>query len=835
MQEIRLDNEYAKLINMEYDHSTDSMLEKNRDKIIPENKFFELLTNNVNRSDQILPLNCRYIENLPAGTRIVVTEDPPKIRTCTFNIDFDRMVESIRIEGNLNRFGLENFLEENKRPYMLRLSLPFIVYIFVVDSRNYLTSMFLAFRLSPISSMYDYLLIPSLLNISESLNVCLGEGHPLRVPTLSELIDSVINKFWSNPFNFDYTTFHNLYKNTDGISNFLSWAYYTSIDPMFIFKIKWKPWGKNLKNTINHISTQYTERKLFQYNDFVSIFNRPRQEETKKGVIFENVGDSVYCNHTLAEVGDQVPFKNREDVYIDSFSSCGSRYGQNANESKITHINLEMGNKTIKYKLSNEFKHFLEKQLQHSSELNSIDISGTKVKKGDILYLSDIEMYAEIEKIRKSIDNMKEIKLNGRYYLSDTIKANIIDKNNILINGTKVEQNEDYTLYRFYQKPFSKLLSKDFKFKKMKISDRKLVVSFRSDDESIRISYGDIRIGNHTENLAFIKTNDLEPLPPIIRYGMMFIRGEFYKGESHIICKDTDEDGYGNCYANIEDLYKHGNITEDSFSIESYDFNIKFKVGDKVCVPNWDNPIEMLTIKTITKIYCNETSLIFDLETSNGVSSCIEYYSTINKTAKIGSIRKIQTSYKGVHTGNKIKCKEVGVIMFPKKDTNIIIGFITDTGGEPLVLCSNGCTIWFSDLIDKFEIITSKNPKYKKLNHAPISLNKVKFQIGDLLLESNDRGRVMIIAHNNSRTYAYSIRSIFDFTFDNNWLSYDNYINTRNNYHRFYGILNPRQSVKSLSNTDNFLIGTPNLHNLIIPNNFSKLSFSDKVCLQEEH
>ena len=32
MQEIRLDNDYAKLINMEYDYKSDTMIEKNRDK-----------------------------------------------------------------------------------------------------------------------------------------------------------------------------------------------------------------------------------------------------------------------------------------------------------------------------------------------------------------------------------------------------------------------------------------------------------------------------------------------------------------------------------------------------------------------------------------------------------------------------------------------------------------------------------------------------------------------------------------------------------------------------------------------------------------------------------
>ena len=72
--------------------------------------------------------------------------------------------------------------------------------------------------------------------------------------------------------------------------------------------------------------------------------------------------------------------------------------------------------------------------------------------------------------------------------------------------------------------------------------------------------------------------------------------------------------------------------------------------------------------------------------------------------------------------------------MFPKKDTNIIIGFLYDTGGpEPLVLCSNACTLWYSDVIEKFEAIPFTNSKWKDLTHAPINPSKMRIQAGDLL------------------------------------------------------------------------------------------------------
>ena len=72
--------------------------------------------------------------------------------------------------------------------------------------------------------------------------------------------------------------------------------------------------------------------------------------------------------------------------------------------------------------------------------------------------------------------------------------------------------------------------------------------------------------------------------------------------------------------------------------------------------------------------------------------------------------------------------------MFPKKDCNIIIGFLYDTGGpEPLVLCSNGCTLWYSDAVTKFKQIPIKDKKWETLKHAPINPGKMRVQSGDII------------------------------------------------------------------------------------------------------
>jgi hypothetical protein len=81
----------------------------------------------------------------------------------------------------------------------------------------------------------------------------------------------------------------------------------------------------------------------------------------------------------------------------------------------------------------------------------------------------------------------------------------------------------------------------------------------------------------------------------------------------------------------------------------------------------------------------------------------------------------------------KIKANKIKIQNFPKKDVNMIIGFIIDNNIEPLVLCSNGCTLFYSDVINNFEIIDKKSKKWNKLKINPIDMNKIKLQPGDII------------------------------------------------------------------------------------------------------
>ncbi|MHA1802240.1 MAG: hypothetical protein ACTSWJ_10930, partial [Candidatus Heimdallarchaeaceae archaeon] len=161
----------------------------------------------------------------------------------------------------------------------------------------------------------------------------------------------------------------------------------------------------------------------------------------------------------------------------------------------------------------------------------------------------------------------------------------------------------------------------------------------------------------------------------------------------------------------------------------------EYKIGETVICVDFRDPVETLRVKDITSFIRNkETGNIdFVLKDKDGKVTTHKYIDGTRGTIHTGSIRKIVSNINGVYSGTKIVAKESGRSCFPKKATNIIIGFITDTGGEPMVLCSNCATLWFSDL-ENFELYEMGSERWKTLEHAPIEMSKIRPQSGDTLL-----------------------------------------------------------------------------------------------------
>jgi len=95
----------------------------------------------------------------------------------------------------------------------------------------------------------------------------------------------------------------------------------------------------------------------------------------------------------------------------------------------------------------------------------------------------------------------------------------------------------------------------------------------------------------------------------------------------------------------------------------------------------------------------------------------------------------------------KIKCTQAKISNFPKKDINIIVAFLTEGLEEPLVLCSNGCTLWYSTVIEYFKIIPISSPKWKDLEHVPFDPKKINPQNGDVMYIDDMRDKPLRVTN----------------------------------------------------------------------------------------
>ena len=145
------------------------------------------------------------------------------------------------------------------------------------------------------------------------------------------------------------------------------------------------------------------------------------------------------------------------------------------------------------------------------------------------------------------------------------------------------------------------------------------------------------------------------------------------------------------------------------------------------------------------------------------------------------------------------------------RSTCQIKGENRNTGGEPLVLCSNGCTLWFSDLINKFDLITIKDEKWKTLEHAELDQSKIKIQPGDIITTKNGY-------YTTSRTGHLAVKSRVSSGMRalklDNYHEYDDYLTTSSGFMNnviLDCIPNPRYSVTQQDNKG-FVFGIPNFH-----------------------
>jgi hypothetical protein len=411
--------------------------------------------------------------------------------------------------------------------------------------------------------------------------------------------------------------------------------------------------------------------------------------------------------------------------------------------SDITHVKLQDSDKNIKtYRLTKRFKDKLRKSIMEERFIQSTTLSdGTLIKQGSIIKSTNVygnKVYNKIGYMRYGLDGKIEARIKASLTaLEDMKDIKVMNMENININGNKLVKGKEYSILFDYSHYYRNSSAPIKVLKKLKLNDidissaGKILTRFESPKTAKRSS-----INLEDLEKRIVNPKKFKKIPSICRLGTTMILNESIKIHpdmtNYLFMVNTSSSlpGYNRT---METVFKD----KDHLFIESFDMDLSFKIGDKVVVSDWLNPGEMLKVKTIMGFKTIENrKLNVLLEDQHGNKSEHTYLKKTlsNFTVNVGTLRHIEKEYKGITSGTKIKANKVRISNFPMKDTNIIIGFLTDTGGDiPLALCSHGATLWADDLLENFNLTTMSNKKWKSLKHVPIiDQRHFKFQPGDM-------------------------------------------------------------------------------------------------------
>lgn len=865
--DIRINSSFASLLlsNLQEIDSTKDhkkAIPIRRLKVLPTEEYLKKYSKLTSYASTILPPGCRYVEPLPNGGKIFIIEEQPQFRTIAMNIKFDIMYEEIKAQNLLSKYEIEGWLDGTsegrmgERYHKLNLAFPYVIFIVYVSPLTKVEKGYCFLRTKQMLGLSDYLFKIPLSNIAENQAICFGSRlNKDLYNTDAEAVRDTIDIFWTSVFNQDYTYNLKVYNDVSGISNFLEWQYLSREDPMFIYRADWIRYEGTIYDLINNVKERITSTTgrldnpgLSTYRRFIDIFTKPAKiGEIKTGKIrtriepvYYDVTNSYFLNNELRiEIGDS--FKNRtgsKKYHIISF------IGLKGQEPKT--IRLSKNKKLFNFKLNESSKNYILKQLKEERYIKSIEIDGMEIKADDIINYKDNMgniVHKRVLYIRKTVDGRAEIKLGTRYFLAQNLPSPL-QKSNIgkpEIYGINLEKGIEYSY--FHASASKTIINKVERctFDAIDVGlNNELIYRFKSlesgrDSSSIivRMSYEDTsyrqRIYPKLSDTLLCQNSLIISVGRLLRKFIDYdndgneTSAKVYKSPTHYNM------GINTTHEIADPRQVHNLIKNEgkTFEIDTHFGILKFEIGDLVVVANWKNPLSILDIRRIEgfnledKTGSTELSFILADKTGNLTKELYVFKDTI----RIGYIRKIITRFEGLSSGMKIMANLGRISNFPKKDTNIIVGIITD-GPHPMVLCSNGCTLWYQDIIDNFKQIPIGSSEWAAREHATLDPKKIKLQTGDIVIpyyknSLNDCGYLMVqISHANPLRYhpLTSYRT-----------SYDNYSSEGDNKaFQQESILdcipNPRVS-KPKQAAEGYVAGVPNFHGGIVLNDKSKFLY----------
>ena len=756
VEEIRFNEKYAHLFYSEYipeQYDADS-LPTIKKKTLFTKDYIERLTGE-GVVGGVLPPNCRYIEEMDKGF-IVVIEEPPAFRTIKSDYGLSSEISYLKAEGKLDAYGYTNYVSEHSRPYTFQLAFPYVIFILYISKYNEIHDGQAFLRTHQMSGKSDYLLKMPMCNISDSGHICFGNKISGRFQSLTAAIQQAIMVWWSASFNTDYTYNYKEYQGRP-TGCFLEWQYLSQTNPMFIYGTDWIKMsytlGQRIEQTKEHLSL--TSKRQMGYRDLSKVFystqdtgkeEKAAKRSRKTTKLFYDIAQGTFLDeNTNITVGDSFETSTGKIAFIDSFIGF-------ADGSDIRYIQLDIDGKKTQMKLTKNSRHFLAAKITEQRRADKAVLpSGVVVEPGQILIVKqgEQEIFRKADYIRKSRgfegEEILEIKMGNSYHLTSNLEAKIFNVEEPEVSGIKLDKSEQYIIVDMGGNQNGKIHASRMRFDSIDIArNQQIVAKFKNAHPAL---YGDsrtIQLSKSSDSHRLYKIEDAKRLSGLFRVGRkLYVIPSGSKSEPKEECVwaingiTAVEPNFS--ISTLRGEYTSQLVKEDRFFVEGADFDTEFVIGDKVVVANWSDPLDVLTVKMLTGYKVSPNGDIhFILMDKEEKLSEAKYVDGKYGIIYTGKIRKVTNKVGRLSAGTKISATIAGIPCFPKKDTNIIVAFIIDTGTEPLVLCSNGCTLWFNDVMDHFKRTTMKSKKWATLEHAPLDLSKIKFQAGDIINGQQD-------------------------------------------------------------------------------------------------
>lgn len=859
VEEIRINPRYTQHVKTQFQDGklSEAGIPIIRTSVSSTDAYLKKITSGMDTNQTILPPNCRYIEKLTNGT-LVVIEEPPAYRTITVNYSMGKELEILEADNKISEYGIDKdyYLDTKNMPWKFNLAMPYVIHVLMFDKYDALMTGSVYLRNARLASKNDYLLKMPMMNISSDGFICYGDKAGGKRGSLTASIENTIMVFWSATFNSDYTYNYTAYRKVAGVSTYIGWQAMSQIDPMFIYNVEWLRMEENMGEAIQRMKDHCDGRpkNSIDYGQLRRIFTQPTDTGVEEKVrrtgrgnrtsrLFYDITQGLYIDDNFfLHVGDPIKW-GKGIAHIVSFIGFFE-----TDNIRIVRLQLQNG-KQIDVRYNRKMKEYIKngaKEIRFAQ--SGLLKNGVEIKPEDILIMSTEQggkVYRKVHFIRNARDGITEAKLGNAFYILENTEGELFNIETPTYQGMEVNKDSEYIAI---SSPAGVPLHAGYKAKFDGID----VTRIGELKMQFRVTEGRSRGYKHTINMSNARSTSSQRLlfnseqiveaPPIFSNGRNLLcvrgdKGEIITGKSWFTPEGIVHDqNYEMHRPYIREVAEHL-LSEDgsTFRVRSFNNDIEFKIGDKVVYSDWENPVNMLITRTITAFMIDEDeqTMTIVVEDKDGKLSKIPYITQTRKGSSsnragniaIGRMRKISNKFGRITAGTKIKATKGYIPHFPKKDVNIIIGFITDTGGEdPLVLCSNCCTLWYSDVMEHFKIISIKSKKWAALQHAPIDITKIKVQPGDIVNGITDyKTHAGWLVHQQIDGSRIKISSLNNFTSYPDNYTFDNY--TRSQM-RLDCIPNPRISPTEQGKM-NYKRGLPNFHGLFMESIMTNFQFLD--------